>query len=424
MLVLSVENLLAYGPLGLFMVAFFESTVFPIPPDVLLLPLSMMSPRLSWWYAFLTTSASVLGGLAGYAIGRKAGQPVLRRLFNEDSIRDVEALFKKYGGWAVGVAAFTPIPYKVFTFGAGIFHVPLLTFTFASAIGRSARFFIEGALVYFMGDRAQAYLGRNFEIATMALTVALLAITWLLPKMLPSARKAGAPGVKRPSMPRVYLERLRSLRALGAGFLAWTVLAAVLGIFALAFLEDVAGPERETLNAVLGPAFRALPLVNVLPSLWAVLGSPWLLATFAIAGVTAHAIGEYPAWPRGSSGFIAWTIAAGVAAYAVERGILAYLASAYRAWIAMPEGRPVLAPYLIMMGAYLLLERARPLFRTAGIAAAGILALGIAGQAVTSAGLDPVVGMSSLIASGFIFCLTMAVLSALSAYSARKPRSL
>jgi membrane protein YqaA with SNARE-associated domain len=141
---LSVERLLEYGPLGLFLVAFFESTVFPIPPDVLLLPLCLMNPRLSWWYAFLTTAASISGAFLGYAVGRKAGRPVVERFVAGELVEKVQVLFEKYGGWAVGIAAFTPIPYKVFTFGAGVFRVPFMTFTVASAIGRAGRFFFEG----------------------------------------------------------------------------------------------------------------------------------------------------------------------------------------------------------------------------------------------------------------------------------------
>jgi undecaprenyl-diphosphatase len=419
--VLSVENLLAYGPLGLFLVAFLESTVFPIPPDVLLLPLSMMSPRLSWWYAFLTSSASVLGGLAGYAVGRKAGRPVLRRFFKEESIRDVETLFVKYGAWAVGIAAFTPVPYKVFTFGAGIFRVPLLTFTVASTVGRSARFFFEGALVYFMGERAQAYLGTNFEIATTVLTVALLAITWLLPKMLPSARKAAAPRGSKPAVPPVYAGWLRSVRSQGAGFMAWSGATAVLGIFALAFLEDVAGPEREMLNAALGPAFAALPLVRTLRPVWTLVGNPWLLSAFALAGVAAHLARVYlrPGRPGDNVHAIAWRslaarlVPVAVALYAVERGVIAYLGPAYHSGLNIPEGRPVLAPYLLLLGAWLFLEWTPPGTRVAGLAAAGVLAAGLASRTVSAGGLDAAVGMSSLIASAFAFCLTMAVLSTL-----------
>ena len=146
----SVERLLAFGPLGLFVVAFLESTVFPVPPDVLLLPMCMVSPQLAWWYALLASCASVLGGFLGYFLGKRAGRPVVRKSLKESSVRDVEVLFSRYGGWAVGIAAFTPLPYKVFTFGAGIFGVSLWSFTVASVGGSSARLLLEGALVYLL----------------------------------------------------------------------------------------------------------------------------------------------------------------------------------------------------------------------------------------------------------------------------------
>ena len=157
---LSAESLLEYGPLGLFLVAFFESTVFPIPPDVLLLPLCLMNPRLSWWYAFLTTAASTLGAFLGYAVGRKAGRPVVERFFASEMVEKVQFLFGQYGGWAVGIAAFTPVPYKVFTIGAGVFRVPFMTFTVASVIGRASRF-SGGGHGLFPG-RARPYLPRSY----------------------------------------------------------------------------------------------------------------------------------------------------------------------------------------------------------------------------------------------------------------------
>jgi len=420
----SAGRLLQYGPLGLFLVSFFESTVFPIPADVLLLSLCLMSPRLSWWYAFLTTAASVLGALAGYAIGRKAGRPVLRRFFSEDVIRQVEVLFGKYGGWAVGIAAFTPVPYKVFTFGAGIFHVPLLTFTTVSIAGRGGRFFLEGALVYFLGDKAQTYLGANFEIATLVLTAVLLLATWLLPKALPSGRRAvlwqgreREEGQRRPWEVRAYLHYLRSL---GAGFLAWTTLTALLAVFALAFLEDVAGPEREILDATLGPLFDKLLFVNAMPGFWRETGGPLAMALLPIAGMLAY-LRAGRRTPSASYRLLVWLIPLGVMAYAVERGTALYLSRVYGRTFAMPGGGPLLAPFFLVLGLYLIARPHRAAWRLAALAAGGGVAAGQAGYAVLMGGLDPAAGATSLIASAFTFCLTMSVLTALSPRNSRGP---
>jgi membrane protein YqaA with SNARE-associated domain len=259
---LSAESLLEYGPLGLFLVAFFESTVFPIPPDVLLLPLCLMNPRLSWWYVFLTTAASILGAFLGYAVGRKAGRPVVERFFASEMVEKVQFLFGQYGGWAVGIAAFTPVPYKVFTIGAGVFRVPFMTFTVASVIGRASRFFLEGAMVYFLGERARTYLGRNFEIATLAITALLLAAVAAYPKTDAYLRRSRV--LDRPFFRRLSGivssagMRLRSVRPLGVRFFGGLSASAVLFLLVVVFLGDLAGPERVALNRSLTPVYERL----------------------------------------------------------------------------------------------------------------------------------------------------------------------
>ncbi len=177
----NAERFVGYGPLGLLFVSFLESIVFPVPPDLILIPLCLAVPRLSFWYATLATVASVLGGVVGYFLGQKAGKSFSAGAPGKPN-DDVEKLFTRYGGWAVGIAAFTPIPYKVFTFAAGVFRTPLHIFCIASCLGRGGRFFLEAAAVFYLGDRAQAFLGRNFEIATMTITVALFVLVILVQK--------------------------------------------------------------------------------------------------------------------------------------------------------------------------------------------------------------------------------------------------
>ncbi len=388
-----MSSLLAYGPVGLFIVAFTESTVFPIPPDVILLPLAMMNPRLSWWYAFLTSAASVLGGLLGYAIGRKAGRPILRRFFKEETIRQVEPLFVKYGGWAVGIAAFTPLPFKIFTFGAGIFRVPVLTFTVVSTIGRSARFFLEAALVYFLGDRAQAYLGRNFELATLGLTVILLLITWLLPKMLPSGEKTES---------GTYDKVARTLRKMGTRTVAWGAAAAVFGIAGAALLQDVMGPERHTLNAALGWAFTWFPTHGSATLLRAA-ASPWVLGAL---GAVCFAT-QFRSLGRDLARFWLPLSSLPAAALAIDASVRHLLPDTFAPF-------QLFIPYLPLAGLYLLLYRPVAGWRRAATIVPGILAAAaVSMRSVADGMVDPACATLSLAFSALMFCLTMSLIWAL-----------
>ena len=114
------------------LVAFSESIVFPIPPDPLLIAVGVASPTSAIWVAALVTVASVSGAYVGHWLGRRVGRPLLRRLVSESKTERAEALFNRYGVWAILVAAFTPIPYKVFTILAGIMDLPIRPFLLAS----------------------------------------------------------------------------------------------------------------------------------------------------------------------------------------------------------------------------------------------------------------------------------------------------
>jgi len=142
------------GEWGLFALAFMESSFFPIPPDVVLVPMCLANPENSLWYAAVTTIGSALGGVFGYAIGKFGGRPALFFIFRKQyrRIKDVEKLYNKYGVWAVGAAAFTPIPYKIFTIASGIFDMNLLGFTVVSIVGRGLRFFIVASALFFFGE--------------------------------------------------------------------------------------------------------------------------------------------------------------------------------------------------------------------------------------------------------------------------------
>jgi membrane protein YqaA with SNARE-associated domain len=163
-----------YGGMALFLNAFAESSFFPLPPDVLLIALSIIRPPLSFVYAAICSLGSVLGGILGYFLGLKGGRPLLQRLISGERIRFVERYYQKYDIWAVGIAGFTPIPYKVFTISAGVFVLDLKRFILVSVISRSARFFLVGLLIYFFGETAKLYLTKyidTFSIAFVALLI-------------------------------------------------------------------------------------------------------------------------------------------------------------------------------------------------------------------------------------------------------------
>ena len=133
---------------ALFFLAFAESSFFPIPPDVLLIAVCFAKPSSSLWFAFVTSVGSILGGAFGYFIGIKGGRPLLVKLFKEDKITVVDRYFEKWGIWAVLIAGFTPIPYKIFTIASGAFRMNFKKFILASAISRSARFFIVATFIW------------------------------------------------------------------------------------------------------------------------------------------------------------------------------------------------------------------------------------------------------------------------------------
>ena len=139
--------------------AFSESVIFPIPPDPLLIAVGVASPGSAIWVAALVTIASVSGAYIGHWLGRRVGRPLLSRLVSESKAARAEALFNKFGVWAILVAAFTPIPYKVFTILAGIMNLPIRPFLLASLIGRGARFVTIGVLVFLFGEEIQEFIG-------------------------------------------------------------------------------------------------------------------------------------------------------------------------------------------------------------------------------------------------------------------------
>ncbi|GIW62883.1 MAG: cytochrome b561 [Patescibacteria group bacterium] len=169
-----------YADLGLFLTAFAESSFFPIPPDTLLIPLALLNPEKALFLSFLTTIASVLGGGFGYFIGYKGGRPIVSRFVSDEKLYKVKQLYNKYDVWAVGIAAFTPIPYKVFTIAAGLFELDFKRFIIASVLGRGGRFMLIGLGIHLFGPAIKPFLTSNLEVFTIGFVVLLVFGFWAI----------------------------------------------------------------------------------------------------------------------------------------------------------------------------------------------------------------------------------------------------
>ncbi len=177
-----------YGSWALFFLAFAESSFFPIPPDVLLIALALSIPARAFRYALICLAGSVAGGAAGYAIGYEFMETVGIKIINfyglgarYDQIAD---LYNRHNAWAVIVAGFTPIPYKVFTIAGGAFKIDFSIFMAASAVGRATRFFLVGALIYRYGTGIRMFIERYFNLMTILFTVLLIGGFLVLSRLL------------------------------------------------------------------------------------------------------------------------------------------------------------------------------------------------------------------------------------------------
>ncbi len=167
-----------YSAWALFLLAVAESSFFPIPPDILLIAMCVALPLRSFRYALICSAGSVLGGCLGYLIGwqfmASLGIRIVEFYGLTDKVAAIEVLYQTYDAWAVGIAGFTPIPYKVFTITAGMFKIDFGVFLVASLVSRSARFFIIGGLIYLFGPRIQVFIDRYFDLLAVSFTVVLV----------------------------------------------------------------------------------------------------------------------------------------------------------------------------------------------------------------------------------------------------------
>jgi len=159
-------------------VAFVESSVFPIPPDVLLIPMVLAARNSAWRYAAICTIASVLGGMLGYAIGsglyEGVGRPILDFYGYGAKFSEFTARYNEYGGWIVFIAGVTPFPYKVITIASGVTDLDFATFTSASLLARGLRFFVVAALLYWVGQPIREFIEKRLGLLFTIFCVLLI----------------------------------------------------------------------------------------------------------------------------------------------------------------------------------------------------------------------------------------------------------
>jgi membrane protein YqaA with SNARE-associated domain len=166
------------APGALALVSFIESSFFPIPPDVMLIPMVLSRREKAWWYATIATVASVLGGLLGYAIGYyfydAIGLPILKFYGREHALDTFIEFVHTYGVAAVIIKGMTPIPFKVVTIAAGVAKMDLAAFIGASIVARAMRFYLVAALLYFFGEPIRAFIERRLTLVTTVFVVLLV----------------------------------------------------------------------------------------------------------------------------------------------------------------------------------------------------------------------------------------------------------
>lgn len=184
-----------WGALALFVLAFAESSFFPVPPDVLLIALCIGATAKSFRFALICLVGSVLGALVGYAIGHYAwiapdgsytalADWCYTHLFSVEKFNEVKALYDKWDFWIVFTAGFTPLPYKLFTISGGLFSINLPMFVVASVVSRGLRFFLVAGLIWKFGAPIKSFIDKYFNWLAIAFTVLLIGAFVLVGKFL------------------------------------------------------------------------------------------------------------------------------------------------------------------------------------------------------------------------------------------------
>ncbi|SEA67606.1 membrane protein YqaA, SNARE-associated domain [Desulfuromusa kysingii] len=174
-----------YGVFALAILAFAEASFFPVPPDVLLMALALSMPKKAYRFALIATIGSIVGGALGYLIGWGLWDSVGPYFYRYvpgvtvEGFDHIGSLFNLYGFWIIFAAGFTPIPYKIFTIGAGVFSVNFPVFMLASLVGRSLRFFLVAGMFYYLGKPAREFIEKYFNLLSILALLVMIAVILL-----------------------------------------------------------------------------------------------------------------------------------------------------------------------------------------------------------------------------------------------------
>ena len=169
-------------------ISFAESSFFPVPPDVMLIPMILKNRAAAWWYAFVCTASSIVGGIAGYYIGyglfETVGRPLLELYGAMDHFQEAQSTYLEWGAWIVALKGLTPIPYKIVTIASGVVKMNLLTFVLASVAARLPRFFVVAWLLRRYGAPIQDFIEKRLYL-TMAILLfiivfGIVVVEWLI----------------------------------------------------------------------------------------------------------------------------------------------------------------------------------------------------------------------------------------------------
>jgi membrane protein YqaA with SNARE-associated domain len=163
-----------YALVILGLLSFSESSFFLIPPEVMVIPMGIAAPEKALGLGLFISLLSLFGAIFGYFLGLKGGKPILKRLFKEKHTQAVEKMFQKYDTKAIFIAAFTPIPFKVFTLSAGAFGLDFKRFIVASIIGRTSRYMIIMGLIYFYGENIRYFIENQLDMVIGVGTIGLI----------------------------------------------------------------------------------------------------------------------------------------------------------------------------------------------------------------------------------------------------------
>lgn len=173
-----------YAAVILFLVALAEASFFPLPPDLLLIPMAISAREKAWRFALICTLGSVIGGLIGYGIGAIAmatiGQWIVNTYHLQDAFQRFSDGFNKWGMWIILAKGLTPIPFKLVTIASGVAHLDLVTFTLSAAATRGARFFLVAGLIRAFGEPIKEFIDRYLPWVALAVLLAIIGGFWFV----------------------------------------------------------------------------------------------------------------------------------------------------------------------------------------------------------------------------------------------------